>query len=236
MAKQKKAYTEEELKNLSEKDRIKFQNKQNLKGKERLNHFVDYYLLRVVILIVVLAVVSGSIYQCATRILPDISILILGEGHLAETEIQEQMNVAVSKMVDDVNGDGHSSVQVINIFMPDPDADPTYYSSVVQKRMMELAVGSADLVILSQQQYNETRTATEGFYRKIDNIVGDKTKNGYTIKFGDTTLSNDPAFACVPKDYLIALRFDDQSLSGKKKEAYQARRNESIELLKKIIQ
>ena len=227
--------TEVDYKDMSEADRIKYDYRNKLGGKAKMRQFVDYYLFQTIVILVILAILAGSLYQCATRVDPDITVLLLGESYAPDTDAVEAMSAALGAYIEDVNGDGHVQGQLINVFVPDEDTGE-YYTSVMQKRMIELTVGDADLVILSQPQYQELMlSGGEAYFSEISDIVGDRARDKYTVRFSDTVFAQDEALGAIPGDYLIALRFEDLSKSGKENERYQARRAASIQLLQNIM-
>ena len=221
---------EQDFKNLSEKERIKARNKAEMTPKQKVAHFFNYYTGVLVAIAAVLIISGITLYQCSVRVEDDCGLLLVGESHFLSTDELAAAEAELSKLVEDTNGDGQQKVSIVDIPLGS-GAESEYTMALQQKLTVEYTVGTSDLMLLSKQQF-ETSAAKDGLdiLVPISDYVPDAAFDGYGVEFQNTILADNPAFAMIPKDYILCLKFENPD--QQEKEEYQQKRAATIELLK----
>ena len=145
----------------------------NLPFKERVKHFWNYYKWHVIVITAVVALVAGSLYECATRETYDLEISYYGNTYVTDEQVAA-MEAYFAQFVQDVNGDGKQTVKVYANSMAMMGDNPEANMAMQSKFMAELAAGASAGYVFDQD-YKEVMTGEsydgtmESFYEMTAN-------------------------------------------------------------------
>lgn len=109
--------------------------------KERIDHIWTYYKWRFIVGISVVLLIAFSIYQVVTKPTYDLEVVMYSDTFVSDESIINLENY-LSQFVDDVDGDGEKTVDVISISTGGMDNNIEYQSGIQMKFVAEL---SADM-------------------------------------------------------------------------------------------
>ncbi len=109
--------------------------------KERLDHIWTYYKWRFIVGISVVLLIGFSIYQVVTKPTFDLEVVMYADAFVNDESIANLENY-LSQFVEDVDGDGEKTVDVIYISTGGMDGNIEYQSGIQMKFVAEL---SADM-------------------------------------------------------------------------------------------
>lgn len=150
-------------------------------------HFWYYYKWRVLMIAFALFVVIVSCVQCATKIKYDMTISYVGEKYYHEQNL-DVFKAAVSKIIDDKNGDGEKNVNVMQMTIATDDsaaAGTEYNSAMMTKEAVEFQAGETYLFFFSRQELDRLLnrdSAEQIFVETTDIFDGDIAEDRIVYK------------------------------------------------------
>ncbi len=136
--------------------------------KDFWKNYWFYYKIHTICGIIALLLIVGSVYSCATRIDPDLTMMYIGESPLFLSEQMEyDVNSFLGKYVSDADGDGHCAVNLINLSMG--DADPRVSQGSIYKFDIEVAEGNPFIILTDDMSMS--RYKRMGAFMTIDAFV-----------------------------------------------------------------
>lgn len=127
-----------------------------LSPHKKREYFWQYYRLHVFAALFVTVIVGMTAHDCATRVNPDITVFYVGtELQLADLQ---QLEAALSPLIDDLNGDGRSVVSI---------------QQVVHEQKLYVTFAAGDIHLLFMRQDEFLRYAENGAFRPLEPLLED---------------------------------------------------------------
>ena len=116
--------------------------------KEKRRNWWYYHRMPLLITAVVLVFVGSFVHELVSKVDPDFQIAYSGEYELPG-DLEAQIEARLSELVEDVNGDGKTVVEVVSyVFIPD---DVNSYAVEVSL-MGDLAVGTSEFFLVEDPE------------------------------------------------------------------------------------
>ncbi|NLC69497.1 MAG: hypothetical protein GX754_12110 [Clostridiaceae bacterium] len=153
--------------------------------EEKLRNFLHYYKFHVVGGILILAAVVSMVRGCVNRVEPDLSVVFMGSVYCAK---QGQFEEDVKSLIDGVK---EISTENIPISEAQERQDPQVQMAMLQKAMLVISVGEADVILLDEAQFE--KFAKQGAFMKLEDI---------------------PAIMNLPEDKLAVEQVEEEDMKG----------------------
>ncbi len=125
-----------------------------LSPKKKREYFWHYYRIHVFIGLFVTFLVAITVHDCVTRVDPDITIFYVDTE--LRTEDLTQLEVTLSALIEDLNGDGKSVVSIQQVVNE-------------QKLFVTFAAGDVHLLFIRQEEF--LRYAENGAFRPLEPLL-----------------------------------------------------------------
>lgn len=197
--------------------------------RKKAENFWYYYKIHTIVAIVVILVVGIMVKQCADRVEPDMTVLVVTRTvNIPEQQLESIENV-MEKYTADVNGDGHKDVDVEAIYLGN-DQDASMAQGMQEKLMVELGAGDSALYITDDGEYDMLHKQNVFFnLKKLDPSAPDSDK---------VAISSLPdlKIAGMPSGYSkLTLSVRSLAQSSYKKGAKGASYDNSVNVLKRLL-
>ncbi|ERI94422.1 hypothetical protein HMPREF1982_01058 [Clostridiales bacterium oral taxon 876 str. F0540] len=157
--------------------------------KEKIEYIWDYYKIHIIATLIAIFALSSFIYSYVTKVEYVFNLTILCN------EMDESTRANLEKQITNyVVLKGEKRKQAVVEVMPITDtSNPSPMTAqYMQKFMAKLAAGEIDLVIFDKSMI-ETYTKQEALL-KLDDIVNDSAKGGYTVSADNIKILKDAGF------------------------------------------
>jgi len=199
----------------------------NMTKKEKLKHFWFYYKLHTFGVIFALILIAFTLQQCAAKIDPDISIIVMTEKNVVPTDEQQKIIDYFSSITKDVNGDGKKSAEVQFLYMNDSEAG----QAMIVKLVASISSSNAILYISDDTEFD--RYKDENLFDEITNYVPNaKGVTEYKLPIEDTTLASGSYGKYMSGLSVTVRKYKGTGIDKKANLPYY---DNSIQVLKKLI-
>lgn len=187
----------------------------DMKFKQKIAYFWDYYKWFVVFGAVFLVALISLIYDISSNKTPDLTVIYAGTESYAEyTQVEGE--AALAEIIPDLNGDG-TIYPSLRLFVYADDGSLNQMDMAQQMAMYaEMAVGDAYLMILTPDFY-ETYQEQEAFVN-LNEMFGLALEDPYGIPYSDTMLSTLAGFTDLPDNAVVAVLQAYGTLGNSEKE------------------
>lgn len=158
--------------------------------KKKCGNFWYYYKIHVIVAIVAILCVAFTVKQCASRVEPDMTVVIATKTANLSDDQLKSIETMLSKYTADVNGDGRKVVSCDNYYVGD-DQNPQV-SYAVQAKLIANISSDKDtaLYIIDSSYYSQLKSTGFSFYnlKQFDSSAPDSDKisikklNDFNIK------------------------------------------------------
>ena len=160
----------------------------NMTKKEKLKHFWFYYKLHTFGAIFVLILIAFTLQQCAARVEPDISIIVMAAKNVVPTDEQQKIIDYFSSITKDVNGDGKKSAD-IQFLSLGSDQDPQLVQAMTIKLFAAMSDSNTIIYITDETEFNQYKS--EDIFDNIINFIPDaKGVTQYKLPVEDINLAS----------------------------------------------
>ena len=199
----------------------------NMTKKEKLKHFWFYYKLHTFGAIIILILIVFTLQQCATRVDPDISVIVMTAKNVVPTDEQQKIIDYFSSITKDVNGDGKKSAEVQFLYMDDSEMG----QAMVVKLFAAISESNAIIYITDDTEFDQYNQ--QSLFDKIDAYIPTaKGVTEYKLPIEDTTL-NSGSYGKYMSGLSVTVR--KYKGTGIDKKANLPYYDNSIQVLKKLI-
>ncbi len=213
---------------------------EELPKKRSLKSFIEnfwyHYKFATIAIIAAVAVIGVGVHQLATRVEPDIYIMLSGPFFYENTE--PLMRIFAETMDEDCNGDGEKVVNILHtvryneeqIALLEAEAekvgekfefDRAFNSQEYERFQNEIMVGESQICIMDSSLYAEVG---DGIFMSLEDALGyvpEEAADDCAVYLKETKFAKYySAFNRLPDDTVIAIRSETaaQKLKGKKAE------------------
>jgi hypothetical protein len=199
----------------------------NMTKKEKLKHFWFYYKLHTFGVIFVLLLIAFTLQQCATRVDPDISVIVMTAKNVVPTDEQQKIIDYFSSITKDVNGDGKKSAEVQFLYMDDSEAG----QAMIVKLVASISSSNAILYISDDTEFD--RYKDESLFDEITNYIPNaKGITEYKLPIEDTTLASGSYGKYMSGLSVTVRKYKGTGIDNKANLPYY---NNSIQVLEKLV-
>lgn len=135
--------------------------------KQKMKHFWNYYRIHTIVVIVVAALIGGTIHQVVTREKFDLEIYYYGSAAFDDEKLTE-FEEYLSQFIEDTDGDGEKKVNIIAVTTG--STEPQYQMAISQKFMAELSAGTCSAYIFDDSFYEYASGSGEGIFESKLNL------------------------------------------------------------------
>lgn len=183
---------------------------------EKIGNFFYHNKAYIIIITIIAAIAIFLIYDIATKIDPDVAVMIV----VTDDEFSyrtDRIKSVLEQYCEDFNGDGHISVRVSYLpAIPDETKSQAelYYSSSDQTKLISEFQGGDSIVIIADEKTCEALKITDGILADMRTIYPDDENAeelGYMLS--GTNFAEDIKYTNMADDLFIGFRVPRTTLS-----------------------
>lgn len=181
--------------------------------RKKWENYWYYHKYHTIAGIFLLFVVIVLVQQCATKVNPDVTVVIATQNMVLTSDEQNALQTYFSKITQDVNKDGKKAAELDVMNMGDSQAA----AAEQEKLVAELSIDSNVVYILDDGTYDILAKSQSGIFEKITDLLPDeKLSNPYKLPVSGTTLAGQ-SFGKSMNGLSVCTRIYSSTLKNKKK-------------------
>ena len=188
--------------------------KEKMSFRKKLENYWYYYKIHTFVAIFILIVVAITVQQCATKVNPDMTVLVATQQPLLTQDNQDRLQKYLESLTGDVNKDGKKAVQVDVLYFNDSQTMQAMQAKLTIDLMPENKVY---LFITDDTTFQQLQK--ESVFAKLsDAVPGAKGTGDYRLSAAQTALGS-AAYQNATKDLSISVKAYKGTQAGDKKYA-----------------
>lgn len=188
--------------------------KEKMSFRKKLENYWYYYKIHTFVAIFILIVVAITVQQCATKVNPDMTVLVATQQPLLTQDNQDRLQKYLESLTGDVNKDGKKAVQVDVLYFNDSQTMQAMQAKLTIDLMPENKVY---LFITDDTTFQQLQK--ESVFAKLsDAVPGAKGTDDYRLSAAQTALGS-AAYQNATKDLSISVKAYKGTQAGDKKYA-----------------
>lgn len=202
--------------------------KQKTSFKKKLENYWYYYRIHTFVAVFILIVVAVSVQQCATKVDPDITVVVATNEPVLAQDNQDRLQKYIESLTADVNKDGKKSAQCDVLYFKDAQTAEAMQAKLAIDMMPSSGVY---LFITDDTEYQQLKT--QGLFGRLSEYLpGVQTADDDRAPLSQTKLGA-AEYSHAFDNLSISLKAYKGNSSGDKK--YAANIQNSLNALKSIL-
>lgn len=143
--------------------------------KKKWENYWFYYKIHTIVAIIAVIVLAVLIKQCADRINPDMTVVVVSNNVSMSQAQTDQLEARLSKLTADVNNDGHKLVQVEVLYMNPKQGQ---MAQAMQQKLQIETAATDDAIYITDATYFKLLSRYKFFasLKNVDKAAPDVTK------------------------------------------------------------
>lgn len=158
--------------------------KEKMSFRKKLENYWYYYKIHTFIAIFVLIVVAITVQQCATKVDPDITVVVATNKPVLTQENQDRMESYIASLTGDVNKDGKKRAQVDALYFNDSAS----VQAMQAKLSIDLMPQTKVYIFITDDSVYQTLQKQGAFAKLSDPLPGVRGTDEYRLSASQTAL------------------------------------------------